>query len=309
MTKTQWCIVGAGGVIILVLSVALFTIEVRPQVLVCTEEAKICPDGTAVGRTGPKCEFTECPKWNNEKDALIHVTTPMPNAVISSGLEITGEARGYWYFEASFPVVVYDAYGTELGAVAAQAQGDWMTEEFVPFKAKLSFATSTTETGYILFKKDNPSGLIEHGGQLYVPVRFYYADEMRLIKIYYYNPALDKDAQGNIMCTKAGLVPVTRAIPLTKTPVQDAVKLLLKGGLTSLEKATGVTTEFPLGGVELVSASTKGDTLTLLFKDPLYNTSGGACRAGILWAQIEATAKQFPGVTNVVFSPEDLFQP
>ena len=27
----------------------------------CTEEAKICPDGSAVGRHGPKCEFTACP--------------------------------------------------------------------------------------------------------------------------------------------------------------------------------------------------------------------------------------------------------
>jgi len=27
----------------------------------CTEEAKVCPDGSSVGRTGPNCEFTECP--------------------------------------------------------------------------------------------------------------------------------------------------------------------------------------------------------------------------------------------------------
>ncbi len=27
----------------------------------CTEEAKICPDGSAVGRTGPDCEFAPCP--------------------------------------------------------------------------------------------------------------------------------------------------------------------------------------------------------------------------------------------------------
>lgn len=28
---------------------------------VCTMEAKICPDGTSVGRSGPKCEFAPCP--------------------------------------------------------------------------------------------------------------------------------------------------------------------------------------------------------------------------------------------------------
>jgi hypothetical protein len=33
----------------------------------CTEEAKICPDGvTAVGRSGPNCEFAECPQTNNQ---------------------------------------------------------------------------------------------------------------------------------------------------------------------------------------------------------------------------------------------------
>lgn len=33
----------------------------------CTMEAKLCPDGSSVGRTGPKCEFAECPKVNKEK--------------------------------------------------------------------------------------------------------------------------------------------------------------------------------------------------------------------------------------------------
>ena len=29
--------------------------------VVCTMEAKECPDGSYVGRGGPNCEFTECP--------------------------------------------------------------------------------------------------------------------------------------------------------------------------------------------------------------------------------------------------------
>lgn len=29
--------------------------------VVCTMEAKICPDGSAVGRSGPNCEFAPCP--------------------------------------------------------------------------------------------------------------------------------------------------------------------------------------------------------------------------------------------------------
>ena len=33
--------------------------------LACTEEAKLCPDGSSVGRTGPNCEFALCPKINS----------------------------------------------------------------------------------------------------------------------------------------------------------------------------------------------------------------------------------------------------
>lgn len=29
--------------------------------IACTQEAKLCPDGSAVGRTGPNCEFASCP--------------------------------------------------------------------------------------------------------------------------------------------------------------------------------------------------------------------------------------------------------
>jgi len=34
---------------------------VNTNTAVCTEEAKICPDGRTVGRTGPNCEFAPCP--------------------------------------------------------------------------------------------------------------------------------------------------------------------------------------------------------------------------------------------------------
>ena len=37
-------------------------IIVPPKMTACTQEAKICPDGSAVGRTGPNCAFATCPK-------------------------------------------------------------------------------------------------------------------------------------------------------------------------------------------------------------------------------------------------------
>ena len=40
----------------------------------CTAEAKICPDGTAVSRTGPDCEFENCPSskiCESDKDCVV----------------------------------------------------------------------------------------------------------------------------------------------------------------------------------------------------------------------------------------------
>lgn len=39
--------------------------EASAEPVACTMEAKICPDGSAVGRSGPKCEFTPCPTPRN----------------------------------------------------------------------------------------------------------------------------------------------------------------------------------------------------------------------------------------------------
>lgn len=36
--------------------------DVDTDQVACTQDAKICPDGSAVGRQGPKCEFAPCPK-------------------------------------------------------------------------------------------------------------------------------------------------------------------------------------------------------------------------------------------------------
>ncbi|MDO8633666.1 MAG: hypothetical protein Q7K34_00030 [archaeon] len=45
----------------LVFFALLFFGCIEPPVA-CTLEAKICPDGSAVGRVGPNCEFAPCPE-------------------------------------------------------------------------------------------------------------------------------------------------------------------------------------------------------------------------------------------------------
>ena len=102
----------------------------------------------------------------------IRVAVPFLNALIASPLMVSGEARGTWYFEASFPVFLLDANRAEVATVPAQAQGEWMTKDFVPFSATLDFLAPTTDTGFLVLKKDNPSGLPEHDAQIEIPIRF-----------------------------------------------------------------------------------------------------------------------------------------
>ncbi len=101
----------------------------------------------------------------------VDVYAPLPNSIVESPLEITGEARG-WYFEGSFPVKITDANGNILGQAPAEAQGDWMTTSSVPFKATIGFSTSTTKNGYLILEKDNPSGMPEKAESVEIPVKF-----------------------------------------------------------------------------------------------------------------------------------------
>ncbi len=128
------------------------------------------------------------------------------------------------------------------------------------------------------------------------------------VQLYYYNPALDQ-GPGGIACSDKGLVPVERIVPPGKNLLQETIRLLIEGRLTGPELESGVTTEFPLDELTLMSATTLNGTAILTFLDPENTTNGGSCRVNILRAQIEATAKQFPDVRTVRIEPSTLFQP
>jgi hypothetical protein len=102
----------------------------------------------------------------------IVLNSPLPNEVVTSPLLVTGSARGTWYFEASFPVRLFDANGIEIAVAPAQAQGDWMTEDYVPYSVLLEFDQPTTPNGMLVLQKDNPSGLPEYDESMTIPVLF-----------------------------------------------------------------------------------------------------------------------------------------
>lgn len=111
----------------------------------------------------------DSPKIYND---LLKLESPEENATISSPVKISGEARGNMYFEAIFGIDIEDANGTVLGSGTATAQGEWMTTDFVPYKAEITFTNPTTSTGFIVLKKENASGLPENDLKIKVPVKF-----------------------------------------------------------------------------------------------------------------------------------------
>lgn len=110
-----------------------------------------------------------------EKSDKIILQTPLPYAKISSPVKLQGVARGFWFFEASFPIYIVNWDGLIIGEGIATADGEWMTENFVPFTANITFTTDAnaySQNGSIILKKDNPSDLPENDDALEIPIQF-----------------------------------------------------------------------------------------------------------------------------------------
>jgi len=109
---------------------------------------------------------------------VIRLVSPQPGEVISAPLTLRGEARGNWFFEASFPVTLTDWNGLIIAEGIATARGDWMTTEYVPFEAVLEYERPNdigdfSRRGSLILQKDNPSGLPENSDALEITIFFW----------------------------------------------------------------------------------------------------------------------------------------
>lgn len=108
--------------------------------------------------------------YKNATADNIVVDLPTPGAVVGKDFSVIGKARGNWYFEASFPIEILDANGNQLAIKPAQAQGEWMTTEFVPFKLDFTLSQSYIGPATVVLRKDNASGLPEHDASISFPI-------------------------------------------------------------------------------------------------------------------------------------------
>lgn len=275
----------------------------------------ICVNGEWIknGQVNSPMPTTPCPSANvnlsNENinaptEVNIKVETPRPNELISSPYEITGQART-WYFEGSFSIKLLDANGQEIALAIAQAQSDWMTSEFVPFKATLEFLVDKDQDGTLVFIKDNPSGLPEYDEEFSLPVNLLASDTM-VLKTYFGSEKLNPEVMD---CSL--VYPVERKIAKTISTARVALEELLKGP-TEEEKTNGYYTSIN-SGVTIQKLTIVDGVAMVDFDEQLESQVGGSCRVAAINSQIVSTLKQFPSVKEVIISindrTEDILQP
>ena len=119
----------------------------------------------------------------NQSPPIVKMISPAPGSAVTSPFIVSGQAPGTWFFEARFPIVIVNWDGVIVGGGHAEAKpppgGTWMTTDYVPFTADLTYTLpeavlpgSYNEKGTIIFKKDNPSALPQNDASSESPIIF-----------------------------------------------------------------------------------------------------------------------------------------
>ena len=138
--------------------------ELRP-VDADSSVTSISPSGETVSISNPKIIY------KNSSREMVQVELPYPGAVTGKSFSVIGKAVGYWFFEGSFPIKVYDTKGKEIARSVALVQNgeEWMTTNLVSFKADIVVPESYIGPAVLTLQKDNPSGLQEHDASVSFP--------------------------------------------------------------------------------------------------------------------------------------------
>lgn len=271
-----------------------------------SEDDWICVDGQWIKHGHPSAAMPTsgcgAPVDNQSGDQTakpsgdIVIESPQDGGNVSSPLNVWGKARGSWYFEASFPIKLVDEDGSVIAAVAAEAQSDWMTNDFVPFKATLRFVPPASGKMFLVLEKDNPSGLPENAASTSITVysRIQDSSETMTVKAFFNNNKLDPE----ISCNK--VFSVERTVAKTTAVARAALEELLKGPSES-EKANGYSTSIN-SGVKIQKLTIENNVAKVDFDQTIQEQVGGSCRVSAIRSQITETLKQFSSVKDVVIS-------
>lgn len=239
-------------------------------------------------------------------DNLFRLSSPSSGSAVTSPLTLTGEARGTWFFEGSFPVKLEEVNGNLITSTIATSGDDWMTEEFIPFLANLAFSVATDTEAIIVFQKDNPSDIRANDREVRIPVILKATtQEQMTVKAFFTNTILDPE----VTCQK--VFAVDRQVAKTTGVARSALEELLKG-VNESEKSKGYVSNLNTG-ITIKSLRIENKIAYVDFDKKIEEGIGGSCRTSAIRAQIIKTLQQFPTIKDVVISvegrTEDILQP
>jgi spore germination protein GerM len=179
-----------------------------------------------------------------------------------------------------------------------------MTEDFVDFKAEIEFISKDGGKGFLIFNRDNPSGLSENDEEFRIPVIIEPTETMT-VKVFFNNNQMDPE----ISCNK--VFPIERTINKTEAVGRAAIEELLKGPKPT-EQTQGFFTSIS-SGVKIQSLVIDNGIAKIDFNEQLQFQVGGSCKVSAIRAEITETLKQFESVKSVIISidgkTEDILQP
>jgi hypothetical protein len=105
-------------------------------------------------------------KYLSKKGVELTVDSPLEGERVSSPFNVSGMVPGNWSFEGFFPIKLLDSLGNTLVETQGSLEGDWMTEELVPFSAEIEFSSDSGAAVTLVIVNDNPSGLAENDDSL-----------------------------------------------------------------------------------------------------------------------------------------------
>ncbi|MBN2588985.1 MAG: GerMN domain-containing protein [Sedimentisphaerales bacterium] len=265
------------------------------------QTGEVAPKYIEIQPEPTKQNAVKSPLANRSIEDLIIVTSPLPYQKIPSPYIIEGKARGFWFFEADFPVMLANSDGKIIASGNAKAKSNWMTEDFVQFIATLEFSSGYERSGVVILCNNNPSGLVENNREVRIPIFF----DMIEIQVFFGNHKLDTDPLlDEVYAT-------TRVIQKTQATARAALEELLKGP-TEQEKEAGFYTRINTG-VRVQKLSIINGVARVDFSSQLEFQVAGSSRIASIYEQIEQTLKQFSTVREVIITidgrTEDILQP
>lgn len=99
----------------------------------------------------------------------VSVSSPAPNARVTSPLAVSGVAPANWYFENQFPLRLVTPDGQEIAVAAATPRVNWTEPGDKEFDAELRFEVTADTPAMLVLEEDMPREN-ETPRQLSIPV-------------------------------------------------------------------------------------------------------------------------------------------